>query len=91
MPKNYFEKEFCMRKGGNPNILKLKIKQICGKILRVWHSAMHKYNLFWFGAFQMKSNQFGFISEKIVTSLADIFTMEKGLFKIIFWHKIFIC
>ena len=41
--------------------------------------------LFWFAAFEMK------IYPKIVTSLADIFTMEKALLKITFWHKIFIC
>ena len=28
-----------MCKGGNPNTLKMKIKQMCGMILRVWHSA----------------------------------------------------
>ena len=30
-----------MYKGGNPNMLKLKIKEIREIILRVWHSAMH--------------------------------------------------
>ena len=29
--------------------------------------------------------------EKIFTLFADIFTIEKVLFKIIFWHQIFIC
>ena len=30
--------------------------------------------------------------EKVTcTSLADIFTMENAIFKIIFWHKILIC
>ena len=39
----------------------------------------------------MKNYQFRLFPGKIVTSLADIFTMEEALFKIIFWHKIFIC
>ena len=30
-----------MCKGGNPNALKMKIKQICGIILGVWNSAIH--------------------------------------------------
>ena len=30
MSKNHFEEAFCICKGGNPNTLKLKIKQICG-------------------------------------------------------------
>ena len=30
-----------MYKGGNPNILKLKIKQICGIIFRALRSAMY--------------------------------------------------
>ena len=59
-----------MCKGGNPNTFKLKIKLICGIILRVWRSGMHR---------------------KKVTFLAGNFTMEKALFKNIFWHKIFIC
>ncbi|MEW8547924.1 MAG: hypothetical protein AB2693_30835 [Candidatus Thiodiazotropha sp.] len=41
MPKNNFEWALCMCKGGNPNTLKLKIKQICGTILKIWCSAMH--------------------------------------------------
>ena len=46
----------------------------------------YPYNriLCWFGAFLMKNNQFRFFSGKIVTSLADIFTMEKAVFKTIF-------
>ena len=39
----------------------------------------------------MKNNQFRFFSGKIVTALADNFTMEKALFKNIFLHKFFIC
>ena len=76
-----------MCKGGNPNTLKLIIKQICGMILRV----AYKTILFLIGAFMMKNNQFRFFSGKIVTSLAGNFTMEKALFKNIFLHKIFIC
>ena len=38
----------------------------------------------------MKNNQHSFFFEEKVTSLTDIFTMEKDLSKIIFWHKIFI-
>ena len=41
MPKKYFEYAFCMCKGGNPNTLKMKIKQICGIVLGVCHSAIH--------------------------------------------------
>ena len=42
----------------------------------------------------MKNNRFRFFFfflGKIVTSLADIFTMKKALFKIIFSHKMFVC
>ena len=48
--------------------------------------------LVWCGAFKMKKkkNQFRFFSGKMVTSLADIFTMEKALFEIIFGHIIFL-
>ena len=83
-----------MCKGGNPNTLKLKIKQICKSVERIYEVGPQlciQYNLSGFGAFQMKNNQFRFFSKKIVTSHADIFTMENALFKIIFWHKIFIC
>ena len=78
-----------MCKGGNPNTLKLKIKQICGVILRVWCSALYTKQ-FCFGLvhFRRKKNQFRFFSEKIVTvSLAGNFTMENALFKNIFLHK----
>ena len=64
MPKNYFELAFCMCKGGNPNTLKMKIKQICGIILRVWHSAIHTIQ-FCFGLVHyiyiyVKNDQFSF-------------------------------
>ena len=40
----------------------------------------------------MKNNQFRFIPQKkLLKSLANIFTMEKALFKIILWHKMYIC
>ena len=54
-----------MYKGGSPNTLKLKIKQICGIILRVWHSAMHTKQ-FWFGLvhFRGKKVQVGKDQEK---------------------------
>ena len=61
-----------MCKGGNPNTLKLKIKQICGIILRVWRSAMHTKQ---------------FCLDVTRTSFAGNFTMEKALFKNIFYHK----
>ena len=63
-----------MCKGGNPNALKIKIEQICGIILRVWHSAIHTME-FCFGLVHiyLKNNQLRFFSGKIVTSLADIF------------------
>ena len=38
----------------------------------------------------MKTNQLRFFFGKIVTSFADIFTMEKALCQIIFGHYIFI-
>ena len=40
--------------------------------------------------FKPKTN-FDFFSRKIVIYLAHIFTMEKALIKIIFWHEISIC
>ena len=54
MPKNHFECAFCMCKGGNPNTLKLKIKQIYRIILRVWYSAMHTLQ-FCFGLVHFRS------------------------------------
>ena len=48
------------------------------------------YN-FWFGLVHFKPKVFDFFSVKIVTSLTHIFTMEKALFKMILWHKNFIC
>ena len=48
---------------------------------------------FYFGSmhlFKMANNQFRLFSGKIVIALADIFAMEKALFKIVFWHKFFI-
>ena len=53
MPKKYFEQAFCMCKGGNPNTLKMKIKQTSGIILRVWHSAIHTLE-FCFGLVHFK-------------------------------------
>ena len=53
-----------MCKGGNPNTLKVKIKKICGIILRVWHSAMHTIQ-FCFGLvhFKAKINNLDFFRE----------------------------
>ena len=34
MPENYLEYAFSICKGGNPNTLKLKIKQICGNFFK---------------------------------------------------------
>ena len=81
-----------MCKRFNPKTFKSKIKQLCGKIFKSL-ALSYAYNtiLFWFDAIQMKNIQFRFFSGKIVTSLADTFTMGTALFKIIFWHKIFIC
>ena len=76
-----------MCKGCNPNTLKLKIKEICGKIVRVWRSAKHTIQFcFGLGHFKRKITNLDF-SWTIVTSLADIFTMESKIFKNIF--KIF--
>ena len=53
----------------------------------------YAYNALWFSLvhFKCKIINLDFFPGKIVTSLTDIFTMEKALSKIIFWHKIFIC
>ena len=66
-----------MCKGGNLNTLNLKIKQLWGKILRVWHLALHTIQFC-----LMKNNQFRFFFWKKVNSLADIFTMKKPYSKL---------
>ena len=66
-----------MCKGGNLNTLKLKIKQVWGKILRVWHLALHTIQFC-----LMKNNQFRFFFQKKVNFLADIFTMKKPYSKL---------
>ena len=75
-------------------MLKLKFWQTCGIILNCWNSVIYKIQI-WFGLVHFKPKKkkksILIFSRKIVTSPAHIFTMEKALFKIIFWHKIFIC
>ena len=61
-----------MCKGGNPNTLKLKIKQICGKCLGDWHSAMHTIHCIGLVRFRLKTTNLDFFHGKKVTSLVDI-------------------
>ena len=65
-------------------------KIIMPKMLRVWHSANIQYNfvLVWY-ILNEKITNLVFFPGKIVTSLADILTIGKALFKIIFWHNFF--
>ena len=76
-----------MCKGGNLNTLKLKIKPIHGIILEFCVQLSIQVQF----CFRLVHNQFRLFYGKIVTSLADFFTMEKALFKIIVWHKTYIC
>ena len=49
-----------------------------------------RYNFVLIWCILMKNNQFRVFPGKIVTSLAGILTMEKDLFKYIFWHNFFL-
>ena len=76
-----------MCKGGNPNNFKNENQANMWNNFKEFGtqlSIQYNFVMFWFGAFYIKNNQLRFFSGKIVTSLADIY-------KIIFWHKIFIC
>ena len=85
MSKNVFEQGFCIGKGDNPNIFNFRFWQTFGPLLTI------SYNLVLiFGIFN-KSLELLFFSRKIVTSLANNFSMQKSLFKHIFGHYIFIC
>ena len=73
-----------MYKGGNTNTLKLKFWQ---NLWDDWSSVTFNIK-FCFGLVHFKQKfNFDYYSRKIITSLAHIFTMEKALFKIIFWIK----